>query len=54
MQAIRTVVAICFAGACALAQATEDSLNRVFGSIAGNFDRSAGLVDTISEDVYSR
>jgi hypothetical protein len=31
-----------------------NAANRVFGSIAGNFDRSAGPVDTISEDVYSQ
>jgi hypothetical protein len=28
--------------------------NRIFGSIDGYFDRSAGPVDTIGEDIYSQ
>jgi hypothetical protein len=31
-----------------------NAANRIFGSIDGNFDRSAGPGSTISEDVYSR
>ena len=31
-----------------------NAASSIFGSIDGNFDRSAGPVDTISEDVYSR
>jgi hypothetical protein len=31
-----------------------NAANGIFGSIDGNFDRSAGPVDTVSEDVYSQ
>jgi hypothetical protein len=31
-----------------------NAANRIFGSIDGYFDRSAGPVDTSSEDVYSQ
>jgi hypothetical protein len=31
-----------------------NAANRIFGSIDGNFDRSAGPGSTISEDVYSQ
>jgi hypothetical protein len=31
-----------------------NATNRIFGSIDGNFDSSAGPGGTISEDVYSQ